>query len=175
MIHAITVNIEFFVGHEIYEFLTVLQIICTTQSMPHRPLSGGVFFFLSLYMLYTCCLFLISVELREIWDNSIKVQISPRRCNLKSWVVASLKHMWVLIGVLISFFSVVIWLWTVAAAADSVCQLDFFLAYIHPEVDFWQRFKPCENITVCQLAWTSELEFPKEKFQFCSGVSREWK
>lgn len=105
MIHAITVNIEFFVGHEISEFLTVLQIICTTQSMPHRPLSGGVFFFfLSLYMLYTCCLFLISVELREIWDNSIKVQISPRRCNLKSWVVASLKHMWVLIGVLISFF-----------------------------------------------------------------------
>lgn len=68
MIHAITVNIEFFVGHEIsVNFsLSVLQI-CTTQSMPHRPLSGGVFFFfLSLYMLYTCCLFLISVELREI-------------------------------------------------------------------------------------------------------------
>lgn len=170
MIHAITVNIEFFVGHEISVNFSLCYKSVLHSQCPTDPCQGVCFFSSSLSMLYTCCLLLISVELREIWDNSIKVQISPRRCNLKSWVVASLKHRSSDL-----FFSVVIWLWTVAAAADSVCQLDFFLAYIHPEVDFWQRFKPCENITVCQLAWTSEFEFPKEKFQFCSGVSREWK
>lgn len=174
MIHAITVNIEFFVGHEISVNFSLCYKSVLHSQCPTDPCQGVCFFFLSLYMLYTCCLFLISVELREIWDNSIKVQISPRRCNLKSWVVASLKHMWVLIGVLISFFQW--WFDCELSQLPPIRSVSWiFSSHINPEVDFWQRFKPCENITVRQLAWTSELEFPKEKFQFCSGVSREWK
>lgn len=174
MIHAITVNIVLCRARDLREFLTVLQI-CTTQSMPPQtPVRGWCFFSSSLYMLCTCCLFLITVELREIWDNSIKVQISPRRCDLKSWVVASLKHMWVLIKVLISLF----FQWWFDCELSQLPPIRsvswIFSSHIYKSsVDFWQRFKPCENYSV-PTSWTESWKFPK-KFQFCSGVSREWK
>lgn len=66
MIHAITVNIEFFVGHEIFvNFSLCYKSVYYTVNAPQTPVRG-CFFSSSLYMLYTCCLFLISVELREI-------------------------------------------------------------------------------------------------------------
>lgn len=67
MIHAITVNIVLCRARDLREFLDhCVTNLYYTVNAPADPCQGVVFFSSSLYMLCTCCLFLITVELREI-------------------------------------------------------------------------------------------------------------
>lgn len=57
MIHAITVNIEFFVGHEISVNFSLCYKSVLHSQCPTDPCQGVFFFFLSLYVVYVLLVF----------------------------------------------------------------------------------------------------------------------
>lgn len=60
MIHAITVNIEFFVGHEISVNFSLCYKSILHSHCPTDPCQGVFFFFLSLYVVYVLLVFNLS-------------------------------------------------------------------------------------------------------------------
>lgn len=60
MIHAITVNIELFVGHEISVNFSLCYKSVLHSQCPTDPCQGVVFFFLPLYVVYVLLVFNLS-------------------------------------------------------------------------------------------------------------------